>query len=190
MGWADRIALAAFRASLLSAVTALAQSPSRPPRFEDYPVEQMYNGPLVDPVIRTPEERMYRTVLREGIRTGLGVGEGAQRVSKPEPTFAGRYVVIRWGCGSDCRMMGLVDAKTGAVHPPPLGGKGDHYFEVPLAQLDDKAHVDFRVNSRLMIVRHACPDAATCGDYYFLWESGKFRLLFKQPLKLKIWTNR
>ena len=72
----------------------------------------------------------------------------------------------------------------------PLGGKGDRYFDVPLAELDDKAFVDFRVGSRLMIVRHACPDAASCGDYYFVWESDKFRLLFKQPLKLKIWTNQ
>ena len=43
----------------------------------------------------------------------------------------------------------------------------------------------------LVVFRASLLSAVTCGDYYFLflWESGKFRLLFKQPLKLNFWTN-
>lgn len=150
----------------------------------------MYTGPIATPILKTPEERLYKTALQEGIRTGFGVGEGPQLISKPEPTFAGRYVVVHWGCGSDCRMMGLIDAKTGTVYPPPLGGKGNRYFEVPFAPVDHNAFVDFRVNSRLMIVRHACPDPTSCGDYYLVFESEKFKLLHMQSLKLKTWSSR
>jgi len=150
------------------------------PLFEDYPVTEVFTGKPAAPIFTRTEERQYRTVIREGVRTGYGVGMGTHLIGRPEPTFAGHFIVIRWACGSDCRMMALVDAKTGTIYQPPLGGRGNDYFAVPLMPLDDKASEDFMLTSSLMIVRHACrdfKDRKTCGTYYFNWQDNRFNLV-------------
>jgi hypothetical protein len=49
-------------------------------------------------------------------------GESNRFLTNPKTNFAGRYVVISWGCGSQCVLMAIVDAKTGIVYDPPLSG--------------------------------------------------------------------
>jgi hypothetical protein len=81
------------------------------PRFEAY-VESVYSGPTATPSLAKPEERRYRTAIMEGVRKGYGVFEGAVEQERPGPNFAGHYIVIQWGCGTDCLKMAVVDAKT------------------------------------------------------------------------------
>ena len=84
---------------LLTITTVTAQ-----PKFEDYPVIEVFRGTPAAPILATAEQRMYRTRIRNGVAAGAG------------PNFAGHYFVISWGCGSNCAMMAMVDARTGEVH--------------------------------------------------------------------------
>lgn len=147
------------------------------PIFDEFPVADIYSGPPASPILATPEQRMFRTRIRNGVATGAGVGTGSWKepVASRAPNFAGHYFVIRWGCGSQCLTMAIVDAKTGAVYPPPLSFDG-RSLQVPLDHLSNM-EVDFRPNSRLMMLKNGCRDYAnrkTCGEYYFEWQNGRF----------------
>jgi hypothetical protein len=42
------------------------------PRFEDYPVKEVFTCKPVAPKIATSSEHLFRTRIREGVRKGLG----------------------------------------------------------------------------------------------------------------------
>ena len=158
------------------------------PRFEDYPVTEMFTGTPVAPIFSTLETRQYRTRIRNGVSTGADVWNGSWKnpIQRKEPNFAGHYFVIRWGCGSQCVTMATVDAKTGSVYPPPLSEKGSLW--VPLDNLSEM-EIDFVPNTSLMVLRNACrdfKDRKTCGTYYFNWKDNRFvlvRFVMVNPLK-------
>ncbi len=158
------------------------------PRFEDYPVTEMFTGTPAAPILSTSETKRYRTRIRNGVSTGsdVWIGSWKNRSKSAGPNFAGNYFVIRWGCGSQCVMMATVDAKTGAVYEPPLSDKGSLF--VPLDNLSDM-EIDFRTNSSLLILRNACRDFKnrdSCGTYYFNWTTNRFALvkfIMVNPLK-------
>jgi hypothetical protein len=141
------------------AVSAWAQSPTeRPPRFEDYPVKEVFNGKLASPILETPEERKIEGLISDGVHKGWGVFDGATRKEfrRPGPNFAGRYVLVNFGCDdtdysakprpvlpvaaidpprtSLCPGAPIVDAKTGRVYRPPTpqldGAHSRRYFAV------------------------------------------------------------
>lgn len=148
-------------------------------RFSDFPIATAFKGDLPQPVLATPEERKYGARIREGLSTGAGVWIGSWKHAKDVtgPNFAGHYVVIRWGCGSQCVMMALVDAETGKVYEPPLSVGGSLY--VPLDNLS-AMEIDFRIDSSLMVIRNACRNfrnRMSCGTYYFNWASNRFALV-------------
>ena len=148
------------------------------PRFADYPVAESFQRTPAPPVLTTPEQRNYRTRIRNGVAKGEGVWTGSWRKPVPHktPNFAGHYFVIRWGCGSNCLMMAVVDAKTGKVHGSPIPGQGTGLF-VNMDPSSD-VEIDFRPDSRLMILRNACRVARSqCGVYYFHFTDGQFQLI-------------
>jgi hypothetical protein len=61
--------------------------------------------------------------------------------------FAGHYVVLHWGCGTDCQQLAIVDASTGIVHVPPA--LSEQLFEV-------------RPDSRLLITNPPAETAGLC----------------------------
>lgn len=141
-------------------------------------MKALFTGNPVPPVLTTPEQRLYRTRIREGVSTGRGVWTGSWKNAKEKagPNFAEHYIVIRWGCGSDCLMMAIVDAETGKVYPPPLSGAGTELL-VPMDIMSDR-EIDFRLDSTLMVLRNACRIARTqCGVYYFDWKDNRFVLV-------------
>lgn len=149
------------------------------PRFEDYPVTEMFTGTPVVPILATSETRRYRTRIRNGVSKGSDVWIGSWKnpSNVAGPNFAGNYFVIRWGCGSQCLMMATVDAITGTVYEPPLSRKGSLY--VPLDNLGD-GEIELRPNSSLLVLRDACSDFKnrdSCGTYYFNWKDNRFALL-------------
>lgn len=74
-----------------------AQSPS--PQFKDYPVVgKPFTGKNA-PIKLERKDLVFKTRLR-----------GA---SKKKSDFAGHYIFALWGCGCECLMGGLIDAKTG-----------------------------------------------------------------------------
>ena len=147
-------------------------------RFEDYPITETFQGAPAAPVLATAQQREYRTRIRRGVMNGEGVWIGSWKnpIKTSGPNFAGHYFVIRWGCGSNCLMMAVVDAKTGTVYAPPLSGVGSELF-VPMDMLGDRV-IDFKPESTLLILRYACRAARReCGVYYFNWENNRFKLL-------------
>jgi hypothetical protein len=116
---------------------------------------------------------------------GRGVWSGSWKDAKEQrgPNFAGHYFVIRWGCGSDCLMMAVVDAETGKVYPSPIPGVGTELF-VSMDIMSDR-EIDFRLDSSLMILRNACRGArAECGVYYFNWKDNHFDLVWQTLVDL------
>src|ERR1044071_4570487 len=131
------------------------------PRFEDYPVREVYKGPVARVRLDSKQARMFRTRLREDSRGG--------------PNFAGRYTVVIWGCGTGCAQMGVVDSKTGRVYFPPV-----EYMDIP--DMEDEAVRSewFRLDSRLLRITQSHHDAPpTYTAYYYLFDRGRFRLLRK-----------
>jgi hypothetical protein len=166
-------------------VSALAQK-TQTPLFEDYPVSEMFKGTPVPPQIVTPEERYYRTVIRQGVSKGWGVFRDGKE--QPGPNFAGHYIGVEWGCGTGCRMMVFVDAETGKIEYPPLsfGHKGTDQTVLPMLGLGS-AEIEFKANSRLLIMKTCRPGVTNLDApryvYHFLWQDNKWSLLRRVRLE-------
>lgn len=169
------------------AISALAQSSTvSVPRFEDYKVSQIYKGTPAPPRIETPSQRMYRTVIRQGIARGWGVfRDGKEQAG---PNFAGHFIVVQWGCGTSCVMMVIVDTLTGKIYDIPLGFGKEAGQRMLLPGLGLRpAEVEFRLTSQLWRM-DACPDQphqehARCYSYYYLWQGNNWRLLRRVRLE-------
>ena len=143
------------------------------PKFEDYPVTEMFNGRPAAPNLVTPEEQAASTIIREGVERGKGVFASDRKNERVGPNFAGHDIIIEGVDGPDYLPVIIVDAVTGRVFQPPFAGKGgEHasYFSIPMDPFNFRG-IDFRLNSRLLALPRACPDrAAGCRAYYFLWQ--------------------
>lgn len=164
---------------LNNVLSAQSVKPSEP-RFEDFPVAEVFEGTPADPILITAEQRLYRTRIRRGVSKGEGVWYGSWRkpIQTKRPNFAGHYYVIRWGCASNCVMAAIVGAKTGKVFGPPMSdAKTGFYVNFdPLGDYD----IDIHPQSSLMVLRNACAVARSgCGVYYFNWENDRFQLVKK-----------
>lgn len=157
----------------------LASRDASPPRFEDYPAESIYKGTPAPPILVTPEQRLYRTRIRNGVNNGEGVERPHGEVDHAGPNFAGHYIIVEIGCGSPCTLMAIVDAMTGRIYNPPMSNG------LQLPRLDGGPWlptVEFRMNSSLMIMR-PCPNLAKGPvlDHYFLWQNNQWRLIRRIP---------
>jgi hypothetical protein len=184
------------RVFVLAAAIGAACLPASPqaevstPRFEDYPVTEIFNGIPAAPVLLTADQRLFRTRIREGVAKGTGVLRDGKE--QPGPNFAGHYIVVAWACGSPCGMMAIVDAQTGKVYDPPIS-KGFLLPPLPETNPDNPeeyvpwvADVAFRLSSSLMIVR-ANPDPSkgrTNFAHYFVWKDNQWNLIGRTPLQI------
>jgi hypothetical protein len=166
--------------ALVALASLLAQTPKytakNPPRFQDFPVAEVWNRPPAPLKLTTSSERMFKTRLTEA--------------NRQPAAFAGHYTMAFWGCGSVCSAAALIDLKTGEVYQPPLatpnGAGWERWIMCPgsFEGTDD----EFHINSRLMIVRCGMnyserlqkniPDM-----WYFVWEQNRFRELLFVPGK-------
>ena len=156
------------------------------PRFENFKVTAAFAGTSAAPLLRTPLQRMYRTMIQQGVAKGWGVFRDAKE--KVGPNFAGHYIVVQWGCGTSCVMMVIVDALTGKIYDIPLGfgREGGQRMVLPGLGLSP-AEVAFRLTSRLWKI-DACPDQpykehALCYSYYYLRQDNNWRLLRRVRLE-------
>jgi hypothetical protein len=139
------------------------------PQFEDYPAPSVFQGKVAPPQLVTAEERQHAGVL----------GKAAIRM----PNFAGNYVVMEWFCGELCARVAIIDARAGTIHPSPFK-TADSAFALPLARTDFQ-RPEYRLNSKLLVVRNACPEGfPKCATYYFVWENNTFRQVQRVPVKV------
>ena len=155
------------------------------PTFEQFPVEEMFQGVPARPSLVSPQHQSFRSRIRNGVKTGSDVWyrDGDAFVPTKGPNFAGHYLSIIWGCGSQCVMMATVDAITGIIYAPPLRASGE--LSVPLDN-HGKMRIEFKPNSSLMILRNACANfknRASCGTYYFNWQNHRYEQLVFVPVK-------
>jgi hypothetical protein len=106
------------------------------PSIPGLPGKQILSGAPPAPIFSSRLQREFQTRIREGVAKGSG------------PNFAGHYHVIRWGWGSDCLMMAVVDAESGKVYGPPLSAACGS-LEVPMDPLSDR-EIEFKRDSSLI----------------------------------------
>ena len=128
------------------------------PAFSRYKVHSVYRGPVAAVDLRSnPNARRFRTVLRQGARSG--------------PNFAGHLTVVTWGCGTSCITIALVDARTGRVYSSPV---------------DAGYGVEHHIDSRLLVVDHLpCADTAWAGSppnaFFLEWTGRALRVRDSLP---------
>ena len=149
--------------------------PRDAPRFDSYPAA-VYAGVNAKPRLDPGEE--YRTRIRQW--------------AVEKPNFAGHYILANWGCGTECLMIVIIDAKTGKVFHP--GG----VMSVSANQVHDDLMVGepkwpntgplkFRANSRLLVLLGAPEeDEKRRGISYFVWRNDELSLVRFVP---KAWKR-
>ena len=168
--------------ALAAAWTASAQNP----RFEDYPVKDIFTGTPAAPILATPQQKLFRTRIREGASKGTGVmRDGKEQAG---PNFAGHFIIVEWYCGSPCAMNAMVDAITGKIYAPPIS----EGLVLPVITPGDPdpcpqwgpATVKFRLDSKLMIVEANpnFPKDKMNYRHYLLWENNRWKLLRRVPI--------
>jgi hypothetical protein len=144
--------------SLVFAVLLQANSAnSRPiPKFEEYRVARIYKGKPAVPILRTREDRNFRTRIREGATKG--------------PNFAGHYTVIMIGCGTECASFVIVDAATGMVFSR--------------AQKEYTCGPTFKLESRLLLT-DVCTGAIRtgCTRAFWEWTGTELKFLTRAPIE-------
>lgn len=149
------------------------------PRFEDYAVQEKWDGTAAPVKFQTRSDREFRTQFINA--------------SKEAPNFAGHYRVATWGCGTNCLQGGIVDLSTGRLLPLPHSknwpGKWDLCGFVTGGKFDQA--VQTLPASRLLIVN--CSDAerrrgggAYLRTSYFIFENGKFRKIAEEIGKERV----
>lgn len=125
-------------------------------RFDAYPVRGKSTSPCAQVDLKShPKARLFRTMLREGAKTG--------------PNFAGHYTIVQWGCGSSCLMVAVVNCRNGRVYFAPF--TLSHYMGQ-----------DFRIESRLFIVNPPETSGYQEGEHipewyepsWHVWRRGRF----------------
>lgn len=132
----------------------------RVPRFADYPAPLQFTGKPAPTKIIGRRAKLFRTMIREQAQGG--------------PNFAGSYTLAFWGCGSGCRLLAVVDARTGRVFTSPAV----EGVQTSLYQTEDS--LQFRKDSRLLIVTGMIQDARRSekeGTFYLVWAGNKFSLI-------------
>lgn len=145
-------AVVAFLFLTICSATALAQSSV--PRFKDYPAE-VYSGPTA-PLVLSRADREYRTRLRWAAKN-------------VKPNFAGHYILTTWGCGTECLVGAVIDAKTGKVYNWDFSlccwGITDDHFNA----------IEFRADSRLIVFSGARNEKEEdLGAHFYRFDNGRF----------------
>ena len=124
----------------------------RQPDFSRYRVDARFSGTPAPPDLKSGKDaRRFRTVLREGARSG--------------PNFAGHFTVVTWGCGTMCQSHAIVDAHSGRV---------------TMISFPSAYGIEYRLESRLLVFDPSdeCLPAGTIGpetSEWYEWAGGKLR---------------
>ena len=131
------------------------------PKLEDYPVGEIYQGPVAALDLSSETARTFRTKLSEGLADG-------------QVAFAGEYAVAGWGCGTQCYVTTLVSKRTGHVVEKGFGGE------------DGELIMKMEPSSRLLVAEGPEMDdqynQIGYFAYFYVMENGELQLVKKTPL--------
>lgn len=151
-----------------SASAAAGSTPKSAPRFVDYPATQGEAPRASDPVrlrLTNSATRRYTTVLHLEF--------------KEPANFAGHLRVALWGCGTDCRNFAVLDKNTGAAYTLP------HVEEIAGVMGNDDERVEFRQDSRLLIISGSINEGTVPGKFYYLWTGKSLKRISAMPLAVE-----
>jgi hypothetical protein len=154
--------------------SGLSNQSERLPRFEDFPVGS-----------DTKEYGEVIGISRQSYpESGLRFDRRIREAAKNGANFAGHYAVVGWSCGMICVNIAIVDTRTGKIHGTPFLGIGDGPCPGSYS-LEKPKLVEFKANSRLLILRGAAEDLdqdgtfhdAPCSTRYYVWKKNHFALV-------------
>lgn len=140
------------------ALTTMGARAEAPP-FSNFRTNENYTGPVAKPVFRTTADREFRTRLNTA--------------AKQPVNFAGHYVLSTWGCGAQCLMGVILDARSGNVTWLP--------FTVCCFQDATKEPIEFRRDSTLLVIRGMRNEQGENGTFYYQYDHDDLRLISDQP---------
>jgi uncharacterized protein YraI len=140
-------------------------------KFSDYPVTETYTGKN-QPLILDDFSKNFKTRLQDAIKNG-------------KPTFAGKYIVAGWGCGTGgCNTGAIIDATTGRAYQFPVG-LSSVTTEDSKGEMQDYQEHEYKLDSRLMMFagnlegsEHT--DGSDVIEYYE-FRDGKFIFIKSMP---------
>lgn len=149
---------------------AMAQTRKRVPRFEDYPVKEIYTGKSAPLVFDTDQQRDSTTYY--------------QAVADGGASFAGHYAVVILRCGTDCSAIEFLDVRTGRLTPNDMTNSGWKQRH------DGFRDIEFRRGSRLIAFAGEIDEKRPNGWHFYLFDNGKLKKLhtivtkgdFRKPL--------
>jgi len=147
---------------VIAAVSSVGTVAADVPTFKAFPAKRAAIAKPAAVRLTTPETKRFQAVLRQGAREG--------------PNFAGHYTIVRWGCGTTCNYVAIVDAKNGrVVFPPQLQ---------PLSFVmvtDESPPLQYRIDSNLLIATGASMDRDQAGTFYYRWNGRSLKQLKYVP---------
>jgi len=134
---------------------------TKQPTFADYKVKERWGRSNRVAQLKTATDREYRTRILTA--------------SKQPANFAGQYQFVIWGCGSNCVMGAVIDLASGIVCPPPRSVENGAGV-IDLWPISANA-VEFKVDSRLVILHGHRPGTGIRDVFYYEWRDRQFHLL-------------
>lgn len=136
---------------------------TRVPQFRDYAADEIYTGATA-PLVLKKDDLIFRTRLRWAAKN-------------VKPNFAGHYILTTWGCGAQCVIGAVIDAKTGHVH----------WWNFSVCcwgfDTDDKFNpIEFRRDSRLIVFSGLRNEKeGDDGAHFYRFDDGRFVHLRSVP---------
>jgi hypothetical protein len=167
-----RIAILVLAAGWLAplCVDASAQARKRVPRFEDYPVKEIYQGKIAPLVLETREQQDSKTYY--------------QAIADGGVNFAGHYAVVPLTCGPNCIAADYIDLRTGKITSGDFdnSGFGERH--------DAFREMEFRRGSRLIVFAGQIDRKGPNGWHFYVFNDGKMKRIhtivtngdFRKPL--------
>jgi hypothetical protein len=148
---------------LLLAFSSIGFAQSTTPSFTQYAAKAEKIQNIKVNLKSHKDASRFRTNLRNAAKEGVN--------------FAGHYIFTTWGCGTNCSVSAIIDARNGRVFfPDQLEGAGFGFCELP----DDTEPIVFKGNSRLLILSgfkggDLEKKDGRCGIYYLEWTGTNFK---------------
>jgi hypothetical protein len=153
--------LAAILLGLVTLSAAGAQTPAKDaplPKFKDFPVKTIFKGKPAKPRLSGEFKRYY------GHHYTSAAEEGVK--------LAGHYTIVERTCGSTCRIIDILDLKTGntvKLDFTSISGWREYH--------DDFEPVEMKPDSALIVFAGARNEKAPVGYHFYVLQKGRLKFL-------------
>jgi len=165
-----------FRAILLLAIASLSAQ-SAPPRFEDYPVRTIYQGPTHAPNFGDPRRFEGSDIRCFGAEPDLYTGA--------QVNFAGRFVIRACSCGTGCHYLFMWDAMTGRFYQslPPFKTINVGLYRSAVNSDFDYEGEKSQPDSALLVIEGCLNETCDCARRYYRWTGKQFKQMATEPVQ-------